>query len=449
MKLPVFRTLLTFMLILILFKVSALAQSPTKISGVLIGADQKPLEYIHVYSNSGIGTFSNQDGYYELVIPDEKPADSITFSAIGYKTARFTIESLNSVESDTVLLKSSLTILKELIVTPGRHDARNIMELAIKRIPKNYVKKKYSMNVFYRESNIKGERYSRMFESYALVSDKGFLSNLDATLVKVSQLRKTANNLDLTEQEKSTEYQIKNGLYKTMGHDRIKLKEGETFYETFEYKHDFRWYELNRFFDEEYLANNDFGITEVFANDGDTIAVLSTKPIGINKALANYNKIYVNLSNYAIEKYIVEYKLFPDVEGGNRYSLINEDGELNFYKAHFIYREIAGRYYPHYYKLSFFGTNSNMLIDRWRKTNPSGLEIIYQQNEFFVTEILPYRKIKKREAVGKDQDIYDLNIPNDPAFWGGFKFPGNYLLSEKALEELSREQSGVQSLFIK
>jgi len=427
---------------------SVSGQNFTTISGIIVDSHDEPLEYIHVYTKEGVGTFSNHLGMFKLKMQSDQLSDSVVFSSIGFNTKMKLASSFFKSKQDTIVLSSSLTLLKELVVTP-QNDGNAIMQKAIKNIPKNYVQKKYSMNAFYRESNIKGGNYSRMFESYALISDGGFKKNLSQTRFKVMQLRKTVNKLDLTDEEKEAEDEVKNGLLRTLSHDRVKRKNGENIYEVFEYDHDLRWNSLGRFFDKDFLKGNDFKITEVFVDKGDTVVQLSSKPIEYNAALGNDNKIYVNLTNYAIVKYEVNYVFFPGYEDVVSPRISKDSNDSSSYKSQIIYRKIAGKYYPHYMKISSLGTNSSWLGERWLANEISGKEVVYQENELFVTQILPYVKIKKKESLSGMVDLYDLDMSNNVGFWRNFSFPSGYILPAAILKDLSDDPDEFESLFIK
>ncbi|MEL6558575.1 MAG: hypothetical protein AAFQ94_10355, partial [Bacteroidota bacterium] len=199
-----------------------------------------------------------------------------------------------------------------------------------------------------------------------------------------------------------------------------------------------------RFFSDEFLEWNDFKVVNMYMEEGDSIAEISSKPVRVSPVLGSKNSIFVNLKDYAIIQYSIDYIFRPFHEDERIPTL---DKQVNcFHNLKVIYKKVGDRYFPHYQKVSSLGTNSNFLFDRLPSNNPNGGEVIYQNNEFFVTEILPYVSIKRNETINSTQDLYDLKIPNDRTFWKNFNFPASYLLSKKALQDLS--EKGAESIFI-
>ncbi len=64
-----------------------------KIAGVIIDKKtKKPVEYVNLgIANQGVGTVCNEDGKFELTIPENLRASTITISRIGYKSSTLDI----------------------------------------------------------------------------------------------------------------------------------------------------------------------------------------------------------------------------------------------------------------------------------------------------------------------------------------------------------------------
>lgn len=100
------------------------------VNGKLLNRDTKePIPYVNIgIPGSGIGSISNQDGSFSIVIPLRHTQDSLTFSAIGYGSKKVAIGDF-SVSNDTIVfLNEKVTLLKEVLIE-GSREKRKIYEI--------------------------------------------------------------------------------------------------------------------------------------------------------------------------------------------------------------------------------------------------------------------------------------------------------------------------------
>ncbi|MBW8051448.1 MAG: carboxypeptidase-like regulatory domain-containing protein [Cytophagales bacterium] len=111
------------------------------ISGKVLGEKGRGLPFANVYiKNTSIGTTTNQDGYYHLVVPPG--THRVLFQYIGYKVHSETTQTLNYSDTQTfnVTLSPEIYRLKEVVVkATGEDPAYRIIRNAIKR-------RKYHLN---------------------------------------------------------------------------------------------------------------------------------------------------------------------------------------------------------------------------------------------------------------------------------------------------------------
>ena len=99
-------------------------QAQTMVFGKIIDAEfNEPLPYVNIgIPGAGIGTVSDEAGYYLLEIPNDKINDSLYFSMVGFASQNFKIDQLDG--SNEKLLNISFqpetTALKEVVVTSGK-----------------------------------------------------------------------------------------------------------------------------------------------------------------------------------------------------------------------------------------------------------------------------------------------------------------------------------------
>ena len=98
---------------LVLFSVSNLYSQT--ISGKLIdGVTKEPIEMAHIYSKeSKVGTISNANGEFILMLPDRKAEQAIMISHIGYQSLTLTKTTLNG---NTIEMIPDLILLEDVIV---------------------------------------------------------------------------------------------------------------------------------------------------------------------------------------------------------------------------------------------------------------------------------------------------------------------------------------------
>jgi hypothetical protein len=86
------------------------------------------------------------------------------------------------------------------------------VQQAIKKIPKNYLKKKHSQIAFYRGSSIRDTTYARTVEAIVLHSEKGINRKSEDTEYEVLQMRKTVDNRNIGWKESLSQW-----LYQDLG----------------------------------------------------------------------------------------------------------------------------------------------------------------------------------------------------------------------------------------
>ena len=134
-----------------------------------------PLPYVNIWiTGTPLGTSTNLDGAFEIKIPREwsGPEHTISFSCIGYYSKKLPIASLLvSASPLKIHLNPSVTNLSELVIMTKRakkkneQRARKLVQQALNRIPKNYPKRPYNLNTFYRHYCSENDNYVRLIEA--------------------------------------------------------------------------------------------------------------------------------------------------------------------------------------------------------------------------------------------------------------------------------------------
>lgn len=133
------------------------------ISGHVYDAETKsPMPYANISSKSNsIGTATNSNGAYKLIISDHNQKDELLISFIGYTSKRIPIP-LSSQTLDIVLEKEQTELTE--VVLKG-FTAETIVKKALEQIPVNYFEQPYISTGFYRVSSQKDREYIHLSEA--------------------------------------------------------------------------------------------------------------------------------------------------------------------------------------------------------------------------------------------------------------------------------------------
>ncbi len=114
----------------ILLFVSTSSYSQTMIEGKILDQfSSKPIPYANIgIFQSNVGTITNENGSFSLVIPQSKIKDTLLFSALGFGRRSIPIQDLLSKKEIVILLREKTTSLKDVTVR-GKAEKNKIFEL--------------------------------------------------------------------------------------------------------------------------------------------------------------------------------------------------------------------------------------------------------------------------------------------------------------------------------
>ncbi len=141
------------LILLILAPLAMMAQQVV-VSGVVV--DQKtgnPLRQVSV-SVGRISVVTNEDGDFTLKL-NETPS-AVNISHLGYKTQRLTLKD-GKTEGLRIRLEPTTIQLREIVVR--NYNPRELVDIAIDKIPENYSKVPELLKGFYRETAMKRKHY--------------------------------------------------------------------------------------------------------------------------------------------------------------------------------------------------------------------------------------------------------------------------------------------------
>ena len=142
-----------WLILMLLVPMVALSQQITIGGTVIDEKTGRPLPQVSV-SVGRVSVVTNDDGAFVLKL-SETPKN-VSVSHLGYKTKRVALEA-GKTEQLKIKLQPTVIQLREVVVRTG--DPREIVEIAIQKIPDNYSRKPELLKAFYRETAMKRKHF--------------------------------------------------------------------------------------------------------------------------------------------------------------------------------------------------------------------------------------------------------------------------------------------------
>ena len=142
-----------WLIILLLAPLAVFAQQVVVSGSVMDDKTGEGLRQVSI-SAGRVSVVTNEDGAFSLKL-DQLPA-TITVSHIGYKTRKVALTE-GKAENLKISLAPTTIQLREIVVTKA--NPRELVDIAIKKIPDNYSKVPELLQTFYRETAMKRKHY--------------------------------------------------------------------------------------------------------------------------------------------------------------------------------------------------------------------------------------------------------------------------------------------------
>ena len=179
-------------LLIHVFCISAFAQTELS-SKVADFSTYLPIVSANIYiQNTTLGTISNSDGKFVLVVPIEFESDTLVVSSIGYKSFKIPINEFDN--SEDIYLDTDIASLDEvLIIAESRpKTGNNIVLKAIEELSYNLPEEPYLQKGFLRHRERNRKEYKWLIESAITLYDSSFASGAEDNLkINVDENRKS------------------------------------------------------------------------------------------------------------------------------------------------------------------------------------------------------------------------------------------------------------------
>lgn len=457
-----------------LFSTMAFSQTELK-NTVLDGETFMPLESASVYiQNTTIGTITNTDGKFVLVVPNKHLQDTLVISSIGFKSYKIPVGEFDS--SFDVYLDPDVASLDEvLLVAETRPKTGNdIMLRVLEELPENLPDSSYLQKGFLRHKERNKKEFKWLIESAITLYDPGFDSiSLGDVKINVDQVRKSYDLRDVDSLLTYTSYLRNKGIQlksRNLNRDTIKtaslikaikwndnrINGLETLFhgklnmvknsgnpkalfnsEDILSKHQFKL--------DTVLVENDRKIYKLQISESFEHVNLETKGV-FNDGFQPKGWIYVYWDTYAIKR--IEYELHAASQAQRSRSKTLFDTDLN-HKLIISYKEYQDKMYLNYiYYETPKLVNVGVAVDDPRtEVDESAVNkderYYYTVQEILFTEIITEPEVVT-DALTKtwDADIFSPK-PYDKDFWKNY----NTLLESEEEEKLIQDLTKRYSLF--
>ncbi|TYA54741.1 carboxypeptidase-like regulatory domain-containing protein [Formosa maritima] len=454
--------------------ISAFSQTELK-NSVLDAETFLPLESASVYvKNTTIGTITNVDGKFILVVPERYQSDTLVISSIGFKSYKIPVNEFDS--TFDVYLEPDVASLDEvLLVAETRPKTGNdIMLRALERLPENLPDSSYLQKGFLRHKERNKKEFKwliesaiTLYDSSSAVSDEYLkinvdqvrksydLRDVDSLLAYTSYLKNQAKNIKLqsrnlkrdTIETASLIKAIKwndnriNGL-ETLFHGKLNLVRN---YASAKALFGENVLNLHQFKLDTILVENERKIYKIKISKSFDFINLETKGIYNDGYQAN-GWIYIYWDSYAIKR--IEYELVAASSAQKSRSKTLYDTDIN-HKLVISYKEYQDKMYLNYvYYETPKLVNVGVAIDDPKteideSTVNKDERYYYTVQEILFTEIITNPDdIARAIENGWDADLFSPK-PYNKDFWKNY----NTLLESKEEEKLIQDLTKRYSLF--
>lgn len=360
--------------------------------GKVIDRDEKDaLPYSSIFVlKKNIGTVSNNDGEFELKIPDSMSQDTIIVSCMGYRQYLQPIAEIAD-KNYTVSLDQTSVLLKEIKVTVI--NPQDIVSKILAKIPLNYSRDVEIMTSFYREVLKQDRQYIDVAEALIEIRKASYDNSYAQDKTRVIKGRKGLN----VEPFQIVDFKIQGGPYYITKLDVVKT--------------------IDSFLDPEYRDYYKFSLKEIIEVDNRDTYVIQFKP----KEKVDYpcyqGKLYVDMSSFALVQ--AEFSLSRSGLKFAKESLIRKKPKFYYVRPVSVNYGVSYRRANNKWHLS---TAKAIINFRVRSKKDKVNSIFRSESELLITDFKPDDGTHfKRDEVFNAKDIFTETITTyDDGFWGDY-----------------------------
>tara|TARA_R110000868_G_scaffold156380_1_gene383219 strand:+ start:4170 stop:5576 length:1407 start_codon:yes stop_codon:yes gene_type:complete len=451
-----------------LFFVSLLyGQEPIK--GTIVNLDTNiPVGDANIYiNNTSIGTISNEDGQFVLMVPEKFKYENFLFSALGFETQKRELFELQKDGSAIIKLIPNEILLDEIVITTNKIklNGSQIVQKAFDNYYKNAPINPFVAKGFIRHTEKTEKEYKWLVEGAFEMYDSGYDKN-DNVKINVIETRKSLDNriVDTAYVVRTYLREINNSSFKK----NYKIAEN--------YK-DLTSTELNKafaYYDNHYTSgyNKKHGVLEkILSTDINKIRYYDKKEASLSeKSLKQYAFKIDTIIGYGDEKtYKVKFSRSNKDSGKldvgylyilNRNFAITEieysvllakshyrrkvTGQNILYSTTIKFKEFEDKMYPFYLLHKTFKINNLRSLKSLENSEESNSTIGYlTQQEILFSEIITQNQEVTKIASNSEfwNDNLFLNEKYNLSFWNNYNILLESEEEQKFIKDLEKKVS--------
>ncbi len=469
MRVNYFKYLLTISIFFFCFSAFSQKEIKNKISdfGTLV-----PIESASIYvQNTTIGTVSNADGKFVLLVPVQFEKDTLVISSIGYKSFKTLVDEFDNTQD--IYLEEDIASLDEIVLIAENRPktANDIVLKALEKLSTNMPETPYLQKGFLRHKERNRREFKWLIESAVTVYDSSYTSSATSNLkINVDQVRKSYDLRDVDSLLTYTAYLKEKGnrrnlQARNLRRDTIQtsslvkaIKWNDTringLQNLFESKLNIlRNTNINRalfgddildkhqFRLDTILVDNDRKIYKIEISESHQFVNLETKGI-FNDGYHPKGWLYIYYDNYAIKK--LEYELVAASDAQKSRSKTLFDTHIN-HKLIMTFREYQDKMY-----LNYIYYETPKLVNVGHKpTKPGEVNeesnaderFYYTVQELLFTEIILDPEVIEVALQKRwDPDIFAVK-PYNKEFWRNYNTLLESEEDQKLIQDLTKRSS--------
>lgn len=396
--------------LLLIYPQLIFSQNYITVKGKVV-SNNKAVEFANItIKKQPVGTVSNEFGMFEFHIPDSLKNETFVISCIGYYNFEKKLNKIN--KNDSVFeLKQRDVNIDEVIILPIDKTAKDIVELALHNIKKNYSKKQHYFEGFYREISYTNTTARRIIESAIQIQEYGAKKYNSRDRIKIFQLRKSDDkNKYNWWARKITKYVFgeSNSLYIT--------------YNSFDF--------INKKVHKELFKKCKFEYLEPTIIDSSIVYKIKFSYNTSNNIFQHYGYLYINTNDYVVLKI----EKFRKPLGKFCRSLITKDKPY-IDKTVRVYKKYNNKYYLNFlYVYGIFYEGEEIT-----KTKKPKKEAYITINRV-ITKKRDYDRIRLKNMEKKDIRLYEQEFKYNPQFWKNYNILLANPISLKSKKELEKKK---------
>lgn len=359
----------TILLLIISLSVTTLySQEKLEIKGVILDDTDFGVPYaaISIPSKQMIGTTSNGDGKFSLVITKENMLDTLSVSSIGYVTNKVAVKDFLAKKEKTIILKADVVSLDVVqILNPAQY-----ADLAYENLKENTVSSVHELTALNRYFTVENGKAKYLIEHYIKMKDRG-------------PTRGDIDRIEVVEGRKSVDYRY---------FPDVKVK---------------RMYPITQMTGLDPLRNirpNDYTWTKIDNSSYDGEDIIIVRGQRKNKRPRPYKDpiLYIGMDSYKV------------------YKTTNEsDNLLYIYK-----KNQEGKMYLSYHRnfsktLKRLSSNKQSIL----KTKNKNFKISVRIEVVVLGIETDKKKVKTENSRVYSKNMEDVDVKYNPNFWNNFNFP--------------------------